>query len=200
MAYIEATPAVLRYLGYVALVDFVCSETVGGVLIEAWNSSDPQPTEQEIADNELPAAKADKTAAINAEAERVILAKWPYWAQHDCNNGVYPPDVSDTYKQDVVDVINAADGGTAQVDTATTVEQVEAVTVTWPVLGDTPVDKFDQASYDSRTQQLEEVRNSVGTMQTIIDNADSANANQMRQFIKQLAELNKSIIQSLAGG
>ncbi|CAB4187279.1 hypothetical protein UFOVP1155_13 [uncultured Caudovirales phage] len=34
---------------------------------------------------------AELIAGINAEAQSRIYAKWPIWAQQNCNDGTYPP-------------------------------------------------------------------------------------------------------------
>jgi hypothetical protein len=47
-------------------------------------------------------------AAINAEAQNIIYAKWPIWAQQNCNDGTYPPADKETMLADKAAVLTEA--------------------------------------------------------------------------------------------
>lgn len=77
-------------------------------------------------------AKASKKQSINDECAALIFAKWPVGRQLSCNAGMYLPAVVEQRDADVAAMIEASNTATAAVDAALTVEQVEAVTATWP--------------------------------------------------------------------
>ena len=69
MTYIRKTASILKHLGYTLDIDFECSWN-GASADLTWLSQDQQPTEQDIIDNELPAAKARKITDLKAEGLR----------------------------------------------------------------------------------------------------------------------------------
>lgn len=82
----------------------------------------------------LLAAKAAAIAANRAEARSRILARWPLEQQSSANMGVYPQAVVDEMRSDIAAVIAAENAAADLIDAATTVAEVEAVTVNWPVI------------------------------------------------------------------
>ena len=69
MSYPARTGTVLLFLGYELDIDFECDWNGASVDV-SWYSADPQPTEQDIIDNELAAFKAAKIKQLKAEADR----------------------------------------------------------------------------------------------------------------------------------
>lgn len=135
MSYPPNTGLVLAHIGYDPLTDFFArASTPGGPVELTWNHSDPKPTEQEVADAELAATKAAKLKTIRAEAQAIIIAKWPLWRQVNAVGGIYPQATQDEMDADIVSVIEASNTAEAAVTAATTVADVEAVAATWPVI------------------------------------------------------------------
>jgi len=105
-----------------------------GERIARWVIATPQPTPSEIAAAELPAAKWWRKSAINAEATTRITTKYPLEKQISANLGVYPQAYRDTMASEIASVISASNAACDSVDAATTVAEVDAVTVNWPVI------------------------------------------------------------------
>jgi hypothetical protein len=61
-----------------------------------WMDESAAPTEQELLDAELAAAKAARSATIKTEAQARILAAWPAWMQDNCALGLYDGEYSAT--------------------------------------------------------------------------------------------------------
>lgn len=81
----------------------------------------------------LATLKAERIAQINAECTQRILAVWPLEKQMSALAGIYGAEQT-TAMTDWVDAhIAASDTASDSVDAATTQQQIEAVTVTWPV-------------------------------------------------------------------
>ena len=99
-----------------------------------WVGPGVGPTQQEIADAELPAAKSFAVAANRAEARRRILARWPLEQQSSATLGIYPQSVADTMRANIAAVIAAENDAADLIDAATTVAEVEAVVPNWPVI------------------------------------------------------------------
>ncbi|MBK6790851.1 MAG: hypothetical protein IPG77_25355 [Betaproteobacteria bacterium] len=95
-----------------------------------------QPTPAEIAAAELPAAKAIKTAANRAECERRIYARYPAGRQSSVALGIYSGAEAEAQaaimKDWISDMVAAENAAADAIEAATTVQQVEAVAVTWP--------------------------------------------------------------------
>jgi len=96
-------------------------------------------------------SKQTKTAQINTDAQVRITAYWPIWAQNDVALGVYS-ELDASYCRDwIADNIVASNIATDQVAIATTLAEVAAVTVNWPVYTAPPaLHKFDPAKYAAR--------------------------------------------------
>ena len=105
-----------------------------GERITRWVIATPQPTPAEIAAAELPAAKWERKASINADATSRILAKHPLEKQSSATLGIYPQAYRDTMASEIASVISASNTACDLVDAATTIAEVDAVTVNWPVI------------------------------------------------------------------
>lgn len=106
---------------YVRVVDGVeeCSdETAAQAIIDGY---DP-----------LPPAKAEKLAAVRAEAQARIFAIYPAWRQSNAALGIVP-DADVLAMQDfIADHIDASNAAEDAIAAATTVAEVEGVTPLWP--------------------------------------------------------------------
>lgn len=127
------TSGILKYLGHdVDKIDVM--DEYGVITITRWDAPTLQPTDQEIIDAVLPYTKHVKLTQIRAEANKIIETKWPAWRQNNCALGVYPEAVAAECADDIAAVIAASNSAEDAVDAATTVQDVEAVTPTWPVI------------------------------------------------------------------
>ena len=66
-----------------------------------------------LADGNTPLAVDPPTneqliAEINTTAQNIIYAKWPIWAQQNCNDGTYPPADKETMLADKAAVLTEA--------------------------------------------------------------------------------------------
>ena len=124
----------LIYLGYVSDRDFLVVDMSDGAgpYLAAWRHSDPQPTPAEIASAELPAAKAHSIAANRAECSRRIYARYPAGRQLSALAGLYDSANVATMTDWIAANISAENTAADEIEAATTVQQVEAVTVAWP--------------------------------------------------------------------
>lgn len=118
----------LQYLGYVLDRDFVLHQD--GV---RWLIGNP-PSGAEIDAAALSARKAARTSEINREATARITGKYPLEKQSSANLGVYPQAFRDTMASEIASVISASNAACDLVDAATTVAEVDSVTVNWPVI------------------------------------------------------------------
>lgn len=107
----------------------------GGPVIELWADPRPQPTAQEIEEAALPAAKAARIAAINAECRARLIALWgdaleqgTRWA------GGYGAAKQAEQLDSVAAHIDASNVAQNAVLAALDIATVEAVTVAWPAI------------------------------------------------------------------
>lgn len=108
----------------------------GHVLVQrngVWESDDDAAV-QAIVDayDPLPGAKAEKLAAIRAEAQERIFALYPPWRQSNAALGLVPEADVLAMQDFIADHIDASNAAEDAIDAATTVAQVEGVTPTWP--------------------------------------------------------------------
>lgn len=82
----------------------------------------------------LLATAAERIAVVRTDARQRIEAKYPEWRQRSAALGVYPAEYVAQMQADIAAVIAASNAAEDAVAAATTVEQVEAVTATWPVI------------------------------------------------------------------
>ncbi len=103
-----------------------------GTIIK-WRRPEPQPTPDELAAAELPAAKAASIAANRTECSRRIFDRYPAGRQLSALAGLY--DSANVAAMHAWIAANIAAENTAAdaIEAATTVAAVEAVTVAWPV-------------------------------------------------------------------
>lgn len=125
----------LRHLGYALDVDFVLAEFSAGVVSIEWLSAAPQPTQAEIDAAILPAAKAQRIAAINAECRARLIARFgPAEEQVSRSVGVYGAAEQAALKIGIELMVDAANAAQNAILAAADIAAVEAVTVTWPVI------------------------------------------------------------------
>ena len=97
-----------------------------------WRRPEPQPTPAEIAAAELPATKAASIAANRAECSRRIFERYPTGRQLSALAGLYDSANVATMVDWIAANIAAENTAADAIEAATTVQQVEAVTVAWP--------------------------------------------------------------------
>lgn len=106
-----------------------------GVYIKAWNDPRPQPTEQQIADAALPAAKAVRIAAINTECKSRLFARYGQPEEQVSRAlGIYGQAERDAMQAGIAATVDATNVASNAIIAAADLAAVEAVTVTWPVI------------------------------------------------------------------
>lgn len=79
--------------------------------------------------------KAERIAAINAEATSRIISAYPLEKQSSALMGVYPTAYRDQMTAEIAAVIQASNAACDSVTAAADVAGVDAVVVNWPVIG-----------------------------------------------------------------
>ncbi len=105
--------------------------------IVVWDRPEPQPDEATLlADYDpLPNAKADRIAAINAETRSRLLTRFGDPAEQVSRSiGVYGLTEKAALETGIAATIDASNTASDAVTEATTIAEVEAVAVTWPVI------------------------------------------------------------------
>ena len=97
-----------------------------------WRRPEPQPTPAELAAAELPAAKAAAIAANRAECSSRIYARYPAGRQLSAIAGLYDSANVATMTDWIAANISAENTAADEIEAATTVAAVEAVSVSWP--------------------------------------------------------------------
>lgn len=106
-----------------------------GQYISAWRRPEPQPTQAEIDAAMLPAAKAHRIAAINAECRSRLIARFgPAEEQVSRSIGVYGATEQSAMQAGIAATIDASNTASNAVLAATDIAAVEAVSVSWPVI------------------------------------------------------------------
>lgn len=106
-----------------------------GVYIAAWNDPRPQPTAQQIADAQLPAAKARRIDMINAECKARLFARYGHPEEQVSRAlGIYGQAERDAMQTGIAATVDASNVASNAVISAVDLAAVEAVTVTWPVI------------------------------------------------------------------
>ncbi len=128
-------PNILIAMGYVLDRDFVAvQDTSTNVRID-WYATTAQPTETEINAAALPAAKAQRITAINTECRTRLLARFGDAAEQVSRSiGVYGLAEKSALETGIAATIDASNTASDAVTAATTIAEVEAVAVTWPVI------------------------------------------------------------------
>jgi hypothetical protein len=86
-----------------------------------------------VVDRPLPDAQVAKLAAIRAEAQSRIYAKWPQWLQANIALGL-DPDLAEDCTDDIAAVRSASNSAEAAIEASTTLAELEAVSASWPTL------------------------------------------------------------------
>lgn len=84
-----------------------------------------------VVDKPLADAQAARLEEIRTEANQRIEDKWPQWMQNNVALGLYQ---DTTCADDIAAVIAASNVAEDAIEAATTVAEVEAVSVSWPVI------------------------------------------------------------------
>lgn len=127
--------SVLQHLGYRPEIDFRTGDMGDGNVHVTWLSPTAQPTTAELAAAALPATKAQRIAAINTECRARLLARFGDPAEQVSRSiGVYGLAEKSALETGIASTIDATNTASDSVTAATTIEAVEAVTVTWPVI------------------------------------------------------------------
>lgn len=106
-----------------------------GEKIGFWGDPRPQPTIAELAAAELPAAKDQRIAAINAECRSRLLARFGDAAEQVSRSlGIYGATEKAAMETGIASTIDASNTASDAVLAAADIAAVEAVTVTWPVI------------------------------------------------------------------
>ena len=125
---------ILEFLGY-SENDYVLTNNGGGTFISKWYGPTPQPTEAAIEAAALPATKAARIAAINTECRARLLARFGDPAEQVSRSiGIYGLTEKSALETGIAATIDASNTASDAVTAATTIAEVEAVTVTWPVI------------------------------------------------------------------
>ena len=115
--------------------DCILSDDGSGPRIERWSRPEPQPTEAEIEAAALPASKAQRITAINTECRARLLARFGDPAEQVSRSiGIYGTVEQSALSTGIAATIDASNTASDAVTAATTIEAVEAVTVTWPAI------------------------------------------------------------------
>jgi len=124
---------VFNYLGFVNREDYEIIDTHDGAFLLRWLSTAQEPTPAEIAAAELPAAKHFAIAANRSECSRRIFDRYPAGRQLSALAGLYDGANVATMTDWIAACIAAENAAADAIEAATTVAEVEAVTVAWPV-------------------------------------------------------------------
>ena len=117
-----------QWLGYVLDRDFVADQ-------EGLRWFVPAPSQADLEAAVLPAAKANRIAAINAECRARLIARFgPAEEQVSRSVGVYGAAEQSALKIGIELMVDAANAAQNAILAAADIAAVEAVTVTWPVI------------------------------------------------------------------
>lgn len=126
---------VLEYLGHKNDVDFVVHEDAPGEVRFLWLSQATPPTQAEIDAAELPAAKSERIESDRTECHRRLTEFYgDALEQVSRASGLYGATAQANHAAGVSAAIDASNVARDQINAATTVAEVEAVTVAWPTL------------------------------------------------------------------
>lgn len=115
--------------------DFDVQDDGAGPVIKRWSYAQPQPTQAELDAAVLPAAKAKRIVAINAECRARLIARFgPAEEQVSRSVGVYGAAEQAALKIGIELMVDAANAAQNAILAAADIAAVEAVTVTWPVI------------------------------------------------------------------
>ncbi len=125
----------LQYLGYVSGVDFMASEQPNGDINVLWLVPGQEPEPDAVLAAALPAAKAQRIAAINADCRARLLARYgPAEEQVSRSIGVYGAQEQADMAAGIAATIDASNTAANAVLAAADIAAVEAVSVSWPAI------------------------------------------------------------------
>ena len=115
--------------------DCLLQDDGAGPYIKAWNRPEPQPTQAELDAAAIPVAKSQRIASINTECRTRLLARFGDPAEQVSRSiGVYGTAEQSALSTGISATIDASNTASDAVTAATTIAEVEAVAVTWPVI------------------------------------------------------------------
>lgn len=115
--------------------DFDVQDDGAGPVIKRWSYAQPQPTQAELDAAVLPAAKAKRIVAINAECRARLIARFgPAEEQVSRSVGVYGAAEQQALASGIAATIDASNAAQNAILAAADIAAVEAVAVTWPVI------------------------------------------------------------------
>lgn len=120
----------------VSLRDWRVENRGNGQMLAFWSPAlGPQPTQAELDAAVLPATKAQRITAINTECRARLLARFGDPAEQVSRAiGVYGLAEKAALEAGIAATIDASNMASDAVTAATTIAEVEAVTVTWPTI------------------------------------------------------------------
>ncbi len=129
-----ANAATLLYMGYVANVDFLASDVGDGSTHVEWLGQS-EPAQELVQTSALPAAKAARIAAINAECRARLVARFgDALEQNSRAVGAYGAAEQAALKPGIETMIDASNTASNAVLAAADIAEVEAVSVSWPAI------------------------------------------------------------------
>ncbi len=115
--------------------EFDVQDDGAGPVIKRWSYAQPQPTQAEIDSAFIPAAKAQRIDAINAECRARLIARYgPAEEQVSRSIGIYGATEQAAMTAGIAATIDASNEASNAVLAAADIAAVEAVTVAWPVI------------------------------------------------------------------
>ena len=125
----------LEHLGFRFDRDFIVTDRGDGPYIAEWRSALPQPAAAEIAAALLPATKAERIESDRTECRRRLTEFYgDALEQVSRASGLYGATAQANHVAGVSAAIDASNVARDLINAATTVAEVEAVTVAWPTL------------------------------------------------------------------
>ena len=117
------------------LTDYEIADSGGGMELVSWNLSIQRPSTDEIDAARLPAAKSMRITAINTECRARLITRFgEAHEQVSRSLGIYGVEEKTASTNGMAAMIDASNIASNEVLAATTILDVEAVTVTWPVI------------------------------------------------------------------
>lgn len=117
------------------LTDYEIVDNGKGMKLVSWNASSKPPSMDEIDAARLPAAKSMRITAINTECRARLTTRFgEEYEQVSRSLGIYGVAEKTAMVDGVSATIDASNTASNAVLAATTILDVEAVTVTWPAI------------------------------------------------------------------
>ncbi len=119
-------------MGYDSMVDFRATAIGQDDVSVQWLSMQPQPSEADINGAALGVYKTKHIYNNRAECSRRIYARYPAGRQLSALAGLYDSANVATMTDWISDMVAAENTAADAIEAATTVQEVEAVSVSWP--------------------------------------------------------------------